>query len=98
MIALDGHVLRVSGPMRLADAVRIRDTGLALIESAKAIDLSGVGEVDSAAIAVLLAWERASSGSAGPLPVTGAPEGLRSLARLYEVSTFCGLDAESSAR
>lgn len=98
MIALEGQVLRVSGPMRLADAIGIRDKGLALIGSARSIDLSGVAQVDSAAIAVLLAWERASAGSSGPLPVTGAPDGLRSLARLYEVSHFCGLDAESSAR
>lgn len=98
MIALDGDVLRVTGAMRLAEAVSLRDAGLALIGSAKSIDLSGVKEVDSAAIAVLLAWERASSGSAGPLPVVGAPEGLLSLSNLYEVSSFCGLDAESSAR
>lgn len=98
MIALDGDVLRVSGAMRLADAASLRDAGLALIPQAKSIDLSGVKDVDSAAIAVLLAWERASAGAAGPLPVTGAPEGLRSLSNLYEVSPFCGLDALSSAR
>jgi phospholipid transport system transporter-binding protein len=98
MIALDGDVLRVTGAMRLADAVSLRDAGLALIGSAKSIDLSGVVDVDSAAIAVLLAWERASSGPAGPLPVVGAPEGLLSLSNLYEVSSFCGLDAPSSAR
>jgi len=54
MIALDGDVLRVTGAMRLAEAVSLRDAGLALIGSARSIDLSGVSEVDSAAIAVLL--------------------------------------------
>jgi phospholipid transport system transporter-binding protein len=98
MIVLDGDVLRVSGAMRLAEAITLRDAGLPLIPSAKSIDLSGVTEVDSAAIAVLLAWERASSGAQGPLPVTGAPEGLHSLSDLYEVSSFCGLDVASSAR
>jgi phospholipid transport system transporter-binding protein len=98
MIALDKDVLKVTGTMRLPEAVALRDAGLALIASAKSIDLSGVRDVDSSALAVLLAWERASDGGAGePLAVTGAPEGLRSLARLYEVSSFCGLNAEAPA-
>ena len=51
------------------------------------------------ALAILIAWERASgSMDDGPLPVVGAPEGLRSLAHLYEVGSYCGLDADSSAR
>ncbi|MBP6095251.1 MAG: STAS domain-containing protein [Methyloversatilis sp.] len=99
MISLDGDVLKVGGEMRLAEAARLRDAGLALIKSAKSIDLSGVGSVDSSALAVLIAWERASGGmDGGPLPVVGAPEGLRSLAHLYEVGSYCGLDADSSAR
>jgi phospholipid transport system transporter-binding protein len=99
MIALDGDVLKVAGEMRLAEAARLRDAGLALIKSAKSIDLSGVDSVDSSALAVLIAWERASGGiDDGPLPVVGAPDGLRSLAHLYEVGSYCGLDADSSAR
>lgn len=99
MIALDGDVLKVGGEMRLAESARLRDAGLALIGSAKTIDLSGVGPVDSSALAVLIAWERASGGlDGGALPVVGAPEGLRSLARLYEVGSYCGLDADSSSR
>ncbi len=98
MISLDGDVLKVTGAMRLPEAVALRDRGLSLIRSASSIDLSGVNEVDSSAIAVLLAWERASTGSDGPLPVVGAPAGLLSLANLYEVSPYCGLDAVSSAR
>lgn len=95
MIALEGDVLRVSGAMRLPEAGVLRDVGLALLKSARSIDLSGVDDVDSSAIGVLLAWERASIGPGGPLPVTGAPAGLTSLAHLYEVSSFCGLDAEA---
>jgi phospholipid transport system transporter-binding protein len=99
MIALDGDVLKVGGEMRLAEAALLRDAGLALITRAKSIDLSGVGSVDSSALAILIAWERASgSMDDGPLPVVGAPEGLRSLAHLYEVGSYCGLDADSSAR
>ncbi|WP_430432979.1 STAS domain-containing protein [Methyloversatilis sp.] len=96
MIALDNGVLRVSGTMRLPEAMALRDAGLALLSSASSIDLSAVEDVDSSAIAVLLAWERASGGSNGPLPVTGAPAGLTSLARLYEVSSYCGLDADDA--
>ena len=98
MISIENNVLRVTGTMRLPEAVKLRDAGLALVPAAQAIDLSGVVDVDSSAIAVLLAWERAAGRPDGPLPVTGAPEGLLSLAHLYEVSDYCGLDAESSAR
>jgi phospholipid transport system transporter-binding protein len=92
MISLDRDVLRVAGPMRLPEAVALRDAGLSLLKAARSIDLSAVTEVDSSAIAVLLAWERAG-GNGRALPVSGAPEGLTSLARLYEVASFCGLEA-----
>lgn len=92
MIALEDGVMKVSGTMRLPEAAALRDAGLALLRSARAIDLSGVRDVDSSAIAVLLAWERAGGGAHGTLPVTGAPVGLVSLANLYEVSSFCGLE------
>lgn len=98
MISLDQDVLKVTGTIRLPEAMALRDAGLALMASARSIDLSGVVDVDSSALAVLLAWERAGGGTDAPLPVVGAPEGLLSLARLYEVSPYCGLDDESSAR
>lgn len=97
MIELDRDVMKVSGSMRLPDAAALRDAGLALLGSARAIDLSGVQDVDSSAIAVLLAWERAGDGAGRPLPVISAPPGLTSLARLYEVSSFCGLETGAAA-
>ncbi|WP_374337178.1 lipid asymmetry maintenance protein MlaB [Methyloversatilis sp.] len=96
MIELDRDTLRVSGSMRLPEAIALREAGLRLLKSAKAIDLSAVGDVDSSAIAVLLAWERASGGGGSPLPVIGAPAGLSSLARLYEVSSYCGLEPDEA--
>ena len=60
MIALDNGVLRVSGTMRLPEAMALRDAGLALLPSAKSIDLSAVEDVDSSAIAVLLALSAAN--------------------------------------
>ena len=49
------------------------------------VDFSQVDSVDSAAISMLLGWERAAQRSERTLRVTGLPEDLLSLARLYGV-------------
>lgn len=49
------------------------------------VDFSQVESVDSAAISMLLGWERAAQRSERALRVTGLPEDLLSLARLYGV-------------
>ncbi|MDR0996080.1 MAG: STAS domain-containing protein [Zoogloeaceae bacterium] len=45
------------------------------------IDLSGITQVDSSALAVLVQWKRANPA----LSIEGAPEALRVLADLYDV-------------
>ncbi len=70
-----------------AEAADVVRAGLqALAEGASGVDLGGLQRFDSAAIAALLAWRRAAAARGVPLQVTGMPDGLESLARVYGVS------------
>lgn len=61
--------------------------GLQAIAAGQTVfDLSGVAELDSAAVATLLAWQRAALARGKPLAFTRLPANLRSLMRLYGVA------------
>jgi phospholipid transport system transporter-binding protein len=49
------------------------------------IDLGEVNEMDSALLAVLLAWMRDARGRERPLAFVNLPESLRTIAQLYGV-------------
>lgn len=55
------------------------------------IDASALVELDTAAVAVLLACQRQAQARGKQLRVTGAPEKLGQLAQLYGVSELLGL-------
>jgi phospholipid transport system transporter-binding protein len=55
------------------------------------IDLSDVRAVDSAAVALLLDWQRAAQARGAALSFGGVPAGIHSLARLYGVTALLGL-------
>jgi phospholipid transport system transporter-binding protein len=60
--------------------------GLAAIAGGETgVDLARVTEVDSSAVATLLAWQRAAREKGRALAVVNMPESLRSLASLYGV-------------
>lgn len=59
------------------------------------IDFSGLATVDSAAVAVLLAWQRAARRQAITLSFVNQPEMLRSLATLYGVAPFLPAQQEA---
>jgi phospholipid transport system transporter-binding protein len=81
----DGR-LAVAGPVTLQTVEALVARGDALIgEGARVIDLSGVAEVDSASLAMLLHWIRAARAAGRELSVANAPASLRSLARLYDL-------------
>lgn len=62
-----------------------------------AIDLAAVTEVDTAAIALLLEWQRQAIARGGRLALTGVPADVASLARLYGVDGLLALGAEAGA-
>jgi phospholipid transport system transporter-binding protein len=83
-LTFDDNTLRVAGTMGFAHARRLAQEGVAHLRGGRAtVDLSAVGDVDSAALAVLLAWQRHQLRAGGTLEVRGAPESLHTLARVY---------------
>lgn len=65
--------------------------GLAAIAGGETtVDLAGVSEVDSSAVALLLAWQRGAKKQGRPLQILNLPQGLRSLANVYGVEALVG--------
>jgi phospholipid transport system transporter-binding protein len=92
VIARDGEVLKVQGPVTLNTVPGLLESiGDALPAGVRRIDLSGATEVDSSAVAFALELQRRSGGS---VSLQNAPEAMRNLAQLYGVSSLLGLGAE----
>jgi phospholipid transport system transporter-binding protein len=64
----------------------------------KEIDFTQVTTVDSSAVAVALAWQRAARASTGPLVFRNLPENLRSLVALYDVENMIGIGNQHSGQ
>jgi phospholipid transport system transporter-binding protein len=62
-----------------------------------AFDLAAVAEVDTAAIALLLEWQRQATARGGTLALSGVPADIANLARLYGVDGLLGLDGHPAA-
>jgi phospholipid transport system transporter-binding protein len=79
----------------LAGALTV-DTAASVLESSRdaalpksgIVDLSGLDAVDSAAVAVLLAWRRRAAVEGVKLSFIGTPKNLGALAELYGVEEF----------
>jgi phospholipid transport system transporter-binding protein len=67
------------------------DGAAAIARGEFAFDLSAVAEVDTAAVALLLEWQRQSVARGGRLLLTGMPADIDSLARLYGVDSLLDL-------
>lgn len=72
---------RIDGPITMDNANGILEEGLAKFGAAAEVDLAALGEVDSAAVSLLLEWRRANPA----LKFTGCPANLKSLVTLYGV-------------
>lgn len=92
MVELVGDRLYVRSALRMADADAVRSAGDRVLPAGDVIvDLSGLGEVDSSALAVLLHWLRRQQAAGRSLRVEAAPAELVSLGRLYGVAETFGL-------
>jgi phospholipid transport system transporter-binding protein len=79
--------LVIRGRLTIATVPALFETGLRRLASEDLlVDFSQVEAVDSAAVSMLLGWTRAAQRSQRTLRVTGLPDDLLSLARLYGVS------------
>jgi len=92
MIEVAGERLKVTAPMVVATAAELREAGeSALLSGVSVVDLADVGEADSSAVAVLLAWTRIASEQGKSLAIVGVPQSVRSLASLYGVADLLPL-------
>ena len=77
----------VSGALTLANVtVALREGSSAIAEGASTVDLGEVGELDSSALALLLAWLREAKRQNRKLAFANLPQGLTIIARLYGVA------------
>jgi len=88
----EGERLVLSGAVTLANAGGLLDEGRRHVaEGVKTVDLGEVSEMDSALLALLLAWTREALARSGKLGFANAPESLRTIARLYGVDALLAL-------
>ena len=86
MIRRDGPRMVVSGPVTLANAASVLEEGRRhLADGVRTVDLAEVSEMDSALLALLLAWLRDAQAREQRLAFTNLPESLRTIAQLYGV-------------
>jgi phospholipid transport system transporter-binding protein len=87
MIRREGERLVVSGSLTLANVAAALGEGNAAIgEGVRTVDLAEVGELDSSALALLLAWLREAKRLNRSLVFANLPQGLTTIARLYGVA------------
>jgi len=85
--------------LNLKNAVALSQRGCAaIVAGAEEIDLSSVESVDSAAVAVLLAWQRQAQKQSRSLRLLAAPASLLSLINLYGMQDFFELQNTRAAQ
>ena len=92
MIRREGRKMTVSGPVTLANAAKLLEEGRQhLAEGVRSVDLAEVTELDSALLALALAWVRDARAAKRELVFTNPPDGLQTLTRLYGVEALLPL-------
>lgn len=87
---------KLSGPLTLEAAGELlkqsRDWLAAATADGVVVDLAEVTEVDSAAVALLLEWQRASIRHGSRLAIRSAPERLRAIARISDLEELLNFE------
>jgi phospholipid transport system transporter-binding protein len=85
-------MIRLTESLTVANAKSVLEAGLRAIAAGEmTFDLGGLTMVDSAAVATLLAWQRAARGKNLAVAFSNPPAALQSLARLYGVADLLHL-------
>jgi phospholipid transport system transporter-binding protein len=85
--------VRVGGRLGFAEASAALARSSEVVEAGRdvAVDVAALAGVDSATLAVLLAWAARARAAGGSLRYVAAPDGLRALARLCDSEGLLGL-------
>ena len=87
MIRREGDRMFVSGALTLPGiAAVLREGSAAIGQGVRVVDLGEAGELDSSALALLLAWLREAKRLNRDLSFANLPQGLTTIARLYGVA------------
>lgn len=87
MISFADGRCALSGPVTMANARALLEEGGRVLTAAEiTVDLSGVTEVDSAAVSLLLEWRRQAQRANRTIRYTHLPANLKSLATVYGVT------------
>ncbi|HEY0338883.1 MAG TPA: STAS domain-containing protein [Burkholderiales bacterium] len=91
MISCDSGRCNVQGPLTMANVTGVLAQGAGLFQGSDVlVDLSGVTEVDSSAVSLLLEWRRQAFAAKHRIVYVNLPSNLKSLADLYGVSDLLG--------
>lgn len=86
MIVADGSNFRIQGRITIDNARALLADGLRQFsKDGLVVDLSGLEEVDSAAVSLVLEWLREAQRGKRSLRFVNLPDNLKSLATLYGV-------------
>ena len=97
MIRREGDRMVVSGALTLASvAAVLREGSVAIGQGVHTVDLGEVGELDSSALALLLAWLRQARQQNRGLSFSNLPQGLTTIARLYGVADLLSASPASA--
>ena len=86
MMRREGSRIVLSGTLTLANVAAVLEEGRRhLAEGVGTVDLGEITELDSSALALLLAWLREAKAAGRALAFANLPESLQTIARLYGV-------------
>ncbi len=98
MIRREGGRMMVSGPVTLANVAGLLEEGTRhLEEGVQTVDLGEVSELDSALLALLLAWLRDAKSRGRQITFANLPESAQTIARLYGVHGLLPLHGTGTA-
>jgi phospholipid transport system transporter-binding protein len=88
----------LAGALTVDTAASVLETSReAVLPATGIVSLAGVDNVDSAAVAVLLAWRRRTAAEGKELSFTDVPASLSALAELYGVEELISRPARTAA-
>ena len=91
MLTCEGGRCALQGPITMQNVTAVLEESARLFAGEHVlVDLSGVTEVDSSAVSLLLEWRREAARANRRIEFANLPGNLKSLAELYGVSELLG--------